>query len=79
MIGREISPATEFNSMEERQSWIGKPWRRLELLVHRHHWRGEVETTDWTFSVNIGSRRLGLNLNVSLTRDACMDYSEETQ
>ena len=64
-------------SQEEAATWIGKPWRRLELLRTRTFYKGKCVDTQRTWSLNLGSVRLGLHLNVSLTRAVGADYSDE--
>src|SRR5437763_1573026 len=75
-IGREDSPETASNEMREETRWIGKPWRRIELLRHRYFYKGENFTTERTLSIHLGSRRLGLFLTLILVRAPGYDYSE---
>lgn len=67
------------NEHVEDVRWIGKPWRRLELFINRHYWKGELVERSWTASLTVGLRRLGWTLQFSLTRDRVQDYSEERQ
>ena len=77
-VGRDLWPAGQ-DGHEEDCRWIGKPWRRLELLINRHFWQGELVERNWTASVTLGLRRLGWTLQFSLTRDQVQDWSEERQ
>lgn len=36
------------NGMIEETAWIGKPWRRIELLTHRFFWKGDEAAEDVT-------------------------------
>lgn len=67
------------NDQRERCWWIGKPWRRVELLMQDVFWRGERVDRTTTSSLTIGFRRLGWHLHISLTRAVGMDYSDEEQ
>jgi len=76
MIGRADSPATN-SSLEEEIRWVGKPWRRIERVIHRHWWKGEVTEEDRSYSLHIGLRRLGLFLSLEWGRATVLDYSDE--
>ena len=76
LVGREVSPETEFNSLREEQAWIGKPWRRIELLTQRHFWKGEQTEVNRTLTLHLGRKRGGFNVTLILSRDH-YDYSEE--
>jgi len=77
IIGREVSPETEWDGLREEQAWIGKPWRRVELLTHRHFWQGEQIEVDRTLTLHLGRKRGGFSVTLILSRDH-YDYSEET-
>lgn len=76
LMARDV---VRFNAGEQEEDtrWIGKPWRRLELLVQRSFYKGECVDTTWTASASLGLRRLGWHLHVALTRSVGMDYSDE--
>lgn len=76
LIGREDSNV--FGQDTHKASrWIGKPWRRAELLTHRHTWLGKTTVTDRDLTLHLGSRRLGVAVTLSLTWSPGTDYSEE--
>jgi hypothetical protein len=76
MVSSEFT-ASHDGALQEDIRWIGKPWRRLELLNHRYYYRGECIETTWTASASLGLRRLGWHLHFALTRDRDQNYSEE--
>jgi hypothetical protein len=76
LIGREDSPATQWNDLAEEIRWIGKPWRRIELLTQRHYWKGEQTEVNRTLSFHLGRRGGGFNATLTLSHDH-YDYSEE--
>ena len=65
--------------MDEDLHWIGKPWRRVELLTHRHYWKGEQVDADRTLSFHIGFRKLGLGFTFTVIKASVLEYSEEPQ
>ncbi len=77
LVGREDSPATDWNPMLEQTRWIGKPWRRIELLRRRHFYKGECVDEGFDLTVHVGSRRLGLGFTLILMRQTVLDYSDE--
>jgi len=79
IVGRQVSGPLYNGDMEENIAWIGKPWRRLELLVQRTFWKGECVDRTWTASASLGLRRLGWHLHIALTRQVGQDYSDEPQ
>lgn len=62
---------------QEETRWIGKPWRRIELLTTRSFYKGECVDTIRHFTVSLGCRRLGLHTQFSFTHQLGLDYSEE--
>lgn len=76
LVGREDSAVFGSDSREEIR-WVGKPWRRIELLTNRTFWKGEEIDTTRDLSFHLGMRRLGFGVTVSFTRQAVMDYGEE--
>ena len=78
MIGREDSSFFGADSREERR-WVGKPWRRIELLTNRHFYKGEEVETTRDLSFHIGLRRLGVGITFAVVRANVLDYSEEDQ
>lgn len=77
LVGREDSSLFGADAREERR-WIGKPWRRVELLTNRHFWKGEECSLTRDLTLHLGLRRLGFGLTVSFHRADVLDYSEET-
>ena len=75
-VGREDSSVFGANQREEIR-WIGKPWRRVELLTNRVFDKGEQidVTRDLTF--HIGFRRLGIGLTFSIVRASYLSYDED--
>ena len=63
----------------EQIRWIGKPWRRVELLTQRVFYRGEEIDRTRTLSIHFGLRRLGFGITISLVKASVLDYSEERQ
>lgn len=78
MIGREVSRDRD-GSHVESQYWIGKPWRRVTLLVNDFYWKGERSERSWDLTVHIGFRRLGFGASWIIFRSLPMDYTEEHQ
>lgn len=76
IIGREDSPETDWNPMREETRWIGKPWRRIELLTQRHFWRGEQTEVNRRLTLHLGRKRGGFSVTLVLSRDH-YDYFEE--
>lgn len=76
LVGRETTSDFRGENREDAR-WVGKPWRRLDLFVWETFRKGERVDRSWEASVNLGSRRLGFNLRLALTRQVGMDYSEE--
>lgn len=76
LVGREDSPATAWDNHSEHLRWVGKPWRRIELLTHRHYWNGEQTEVDRTLTMHLGRKRGGLSATLALSLDG-YDYSEE--
>ncbi len=77
-VGRDDWPPTEWDSSGELTRWVGKPWRRIEVVTRTYTWKGETEVTDRTVQLHLGSRRLGLAMTLILSRTQ-YDYSEEQQ
>jgi hypothetical protein len=75
VIGRETND--DGQGMVQTLRWIGKPWRRIELLVSEFYWKGELAERSWDLTLHLGSRRLGWAVTWSISRSAVMDYSEE--
>jgi len=59
--------------------WIGKPWRRVELLTLRHFYKGGQVSQNRDLTLHLGLRRLGLSVTLILGKHDVLDYSEETQ
>lgn len=74
-IGRERMP--DGNGMVEEMAWVGKPWRRIELLTHRFFWKGEETERSRTLTFHLGQRHGGFNITLILARGH-YDYSEES-
>jgi hypothetical protein len=77
LVGRSFSPAEDWSPSSEETRWIGKPWRRVELLVTRSFWKGEQVDVSRDLSFHVGFRRLGLGFTFSITKQSHLDYSEE--
>jgi hypothetical protein len=75
-VGREDSNVFGSDHLEQ-QRWIGKPWRRINLLTNRTYWKGEQVDVTRDLSFHIGFRRLGLFLTFSVARQVGFDYSDE--
>lgn len=75
LIGHETS--ADGNGMVESAHWIGKPWRRVELLVNDFYWKGVRSDRTWDLSLSLGFRRLGLFFHWSMARSRGFDYSDE--
>jgi hypothetical protein len=78
IVGREDSAIFGSDSREEIR-WIGKPWRRVELLTHRTFWKGEEIDTTRDLSFHLGLRRLGFGVTLSFAKATVLDYGEERQ
>lgn len=74
MIGHATST---FAGQTETTHWLGKPWRRLELLVTDTFYKGERVDRTYHASAHLGLRRLGWAFTASVTRQRPLDYSEE--
>lgn len=61
----------------ETSRWIGKPWRRVELVVQDYLHDGERYARDWWVTLSVGSIRLGWHFHATLTRSPGFDYSDE--
>ena len=73
MIGH--NEVTYWDGPRERSWWIGKPWRRLEVLRQDHLYKGEVTSTTWDVTLHVALfRRIAFTF--SLLRDSWIDYSE---
>lgn len=61
----------------ERIWWIGKPWRRIELLVTDHIWKREIdrESRSWSLDLHFGFR--GWGVTWSLIHSPGYGYEEE--
>lgn len=65
-----------FNNQSIQDSrWIGKPWRRISLLVNYYIWKGEASLDSWSFSLHF--RIFGLMFLWDITRAPGYDYEEE--
>lgn len=76
MIGREDNWSFQRDHLEQIR-WIGKPWRRIELLVNRHYWRGDQAEVNRDLTFHLGSRRLGVYVQFAIGRIPGLDYSED--
>lgn len=78
-VGRAISRSKQSRDSEQVESswWVGKPWRRVEMLVLDSYFNGERSCREFTVSVGLGSRRFGWHMAGSLTRAPGFDYSDE--
>lgn len=74
-IGYEGSGVFGSDSIQ-RQWWIGKPWRRAEVMLTDSYYRGERVDRVTDVSLHIGSRRLGIHATIMLGHQTAMDYSE---
>jgi len=61
----------------ETTRWIGKPWRRIELLTNRHFYKGEQVGQDRDLTLHLGLRRLGLSVTLIFGKHDVLDYSDE--
>ena len=77
IVGRQDWSPFGSDGREERR-WIGKPWRRIELLTTRTYWKGDEIDTARDLSIHFGLRRLGLAFTFSVCRQSVLDYSDET-
>jgi hypothetical protein len=77
VVGHSVSPEQNWNPTREESRWIGKPWRRIELLTQRQFYRGEEVGRDRDVTVHLGLRRLGLSLTLILGKHDVLDYSDE--
>jgi hypothetical protein len=77
LVGREDWMGFGPDDREERR-WIGKPWRRVELLTNRTFWKGEEIDTARDLTFHVGSRQLGLAFTFTVTKHSVLDYSDET-
>jgi hypothetical protein len=57
--------------------WIGKPWRRIELLTHRHFYKGEQVGRGRDLSLHLGLHRFGLCVTLIFGKHDVLDYSDE--
>jgi hypothetical protein len=78
IVGREDFTGFGPDQREEHR-WIGKPWRRVELVRNLVFYRGELIDVGRTLSIHLAIRRLGLALSLTLVRQSALDYSEEPQ
>lgn len=76
MIGYERSPSYD-GSIVEICRWIGKPWRRIELLSNEYWHKGEMVERTWDLSFSIGLRRIGVFFHWNISRSRGFDYSDE--
>ena len=77
-IGRsDSSPFGSDNDSLEEIRWIGKPWRRIELLTNRYFYKGEQIEAIRDLTFHIGSRRLGVFATVILSRNRGFAYEDE--
>jgi len=79
IVGRELSPETNFSPTREEQTWIGKPWRRITLLTQRTFYKGDEVDVVRDLTFHLGLRRIGLAFTLTITRQTVLDYSEEPQ
>jgi hypothetical protein len=77
IIGRSVTPAIHPNDSSEHLAWVGKPWRRVELLTHRDFYGGREVDRDTACTVHVGLRRLGLHATLTVGRQTVLDYSDE--
>lgn len=78
LVGRQDSPRIGQGHVEEIR-WIGKPWRRVELLTNRFFWKGEQVDVTRDLTFHAGLRRLGLAFTFTVIRTASFDYTDEPQ
>lgn len=73
-LGFEMSLS---NSMYEKLYWVGKPWRRLEIIVHDLVWKGEIDkqARTWNLDLHLGFRDWGMTW--SLFHSPGADYSDD--
>jgi hypothetical protein len=76
LIGYERSSPFGRENVEHAW-WIGKPWRRVELLVHDIYFRGARVDRSYDLSVHLGILRLGLGGELRVFYAAGFDYSDE--
>lgn len=78
MIGKEVSPDFD-GSHVQTERWIGKPWRRITLIVDDFYWKGERSERTWDVSFHLGFHVLGIFLNWSIahSHSAGYDYYSE--
>jgi hypothetical protein len=76
LIGRYTSPPSSWQPLEESASWIGKPWRRIELLTRRYFYLGEEVERERDLTFHFGSWRLGFGITLILSKGR-HDYSDE--
>lgn len=76
IVGREDSSVFGPDGREERR-WVGKPWRRIELLTNRYFWKGTEHDRSRDLTFHFGFRRLGLGFTFIVSTASRLDYSEE--
>lgn len=77
IIGRSVSPETTWSPVRESEVWIGKPWRRISLLVIRHFYKGEEVDRSRDLTLHLGLRRLGFYVTLAVGKHTVLDYSDE--
>lgn len=75
-VGRQDTPAFGSDHIEELR-WLGKPWRRIELMTNRFFWKGEQTEVTRDLTLHIGFRRLGLGFTFSVMKASVLDYGDE--
>jgi len=76
-LGFSESPEQDWSPRRETSRWIGKPWRRIELLTVRDFWKGEEVGRSRALTIHFGLRRLGLGFTLILMKADVLDYSDE--
>lgn len=77
IVGKSDSFVFSKDDHQEIAHWIGKPWRRVELLIHRFFYKGEMVDRTWDLTFHLGLRRLGVGFTFSVIRSRSLDYSDE--
>ncbi len=76
-LGFAESPETDWSQTRETNRWIGKPWRRIELLTNRNFYKGREVGRNRDLTVHFGLRRLGIGVTLILMKVDALDYSDE--
>lgn len=76
IIGRADSNVFGPDNREEVR-WIGKPWRRIELVTHRYIYKGKQHDVTRDLTFHFGLRRLGFGITLSFVKSGYLDYGDE--